>query len=163
MNHHNTMYDIMFQNFFLLFFGPGMDWKWMKAQAIAESALNPQAVSPVGAMGIMQIMPPTWEEIREALNLDDEPFIPHLNIKAGIYYNKRLYRVWKAETGIERLRFTFASYNAGLGNIIKAQRLADQSDIWASLALVLPRVTGRHAVETVNYIKRIEQIYREEL
>ena len=143
MNQYTTIYDSIFKSSSKLFFGPGMDWKLMKAQAIAESALNPQAVSPAGAMGIMQIMPSIWYGLSIYLNMFFEHFTHKINIKLGIYNNKRLYQIWKDETGMERLHFTFACYNAGLSNSLKAQRLAAQSDIWASLALVLPRDTGR--------------------
>jgi len=163
MSHYPTIYDSMFRTFTACFFADfPVDWRWLKAQAIAESGLDPLAVSPAGARGIMQIMPSTWAEVRAALDLADDPFDPHLSIKAGVYYAARQYRVWGDERGMERLRFMFASYNAGLGNIIKAQRMAKQSDTWASLAEALPLVTGEHARETINYIKRIEKI-REEL
>ncbi|MDH4317202.1 MAG: transglycosylase SLT domain-containing protein [Desulfobulbaceae bacterium] len=164
MNHYPTTYDPMFQAFTACFFADlPVDWQWLKAQAIAESGLDPLVVSPDGARGIMQIMPSTWAELRAALNLPDDPFDPHLSIKAGVYYAARLYRVWRKERGMERLRFMWASYNAGLGNILKAQRLASKPDTWASLAEVLPLVTGwDDAPETIKYIKNIEKI-REEL
>jgi soluble lytic murein transglycosylase-like protein len=63
-------------------------------------------VSGVGAMGLMQLMPGTWLEMRSALSLGADPFDPHDNIIAGAAYLKSMY-----------LRFgypgLFAAYNAG--------------------------------------------------
>ena len=120
MSGYPTKYDATFQRFTNQLFWSEIDWKWFKAQGIAESSINPLAISPAGSRGIMQIMPATFDEIRDTLNLPNDPFNYVISIKAGTYYNKRLYRVWKAEKGIERSRFTFASYNAGLANILKA-------------------------------------------
>jgi len=160
---YTTQYDWFFTMTASSYFkDTNIGWKWFKAQALAESSLNPSAVSPVGAMGLMQLMPFTWQEIRSSLGLRNDPYDPAINITAGIYYDRRIYDIWKAEKGLERIRYMFASYNAGLGNILKAQKLANIPDKWESLAEVLPKVTGRHAEETINYIKRIEN-YKKEL
>lgn len=135
------------------------DWRWIKAQAMAESNLYPRAVSPVGAMGLMQIMPATWAEICQQLGLDDNPYDPETNIKAGVYYMGRMYDIWRQEVGIERLRFAWGSYNAGAGNILKAQSIARPTYLWSSIVKTLPQVTGEHATETINYVKRIEENY----
>jgi soluble lytic murein transglycosylase-like protein len=155
----SSEYDAFFQRYSLEFFGPDVDWLWFKAQGIAESNLDPLAVSPVGAVGIMQLMPGTSAEMAERLDLDDLPFIPHININMGIGYDRRCFNIWKQESGMERLRFMFASYNAGPGNIIKAQRRAYVSNVWSSVAEMLPLITGHHADETINYVRRIEKIY----
>ena len=49
----------------------------------AESGGAPGAVSAKGAMGLMQLMPATWREIREQLALGDDPFDPRDNVLAG--------------------------------------------------------------------------------
>lgn len=164
-----TIYDEQFRAQAALYFGDAqiegkpIDWRWFKAQAMAESGLNPKVVSPVGARGIMQLMPDTFEECKDLLNLPDaEPFDPLMGIKLGIYYDRRMWRMWKAEVGLERLRFMFGSYNAGAGNIIKAQKRASPPDQWWAVARELPRVTGiGHARETRQYVKRIEAFYQE--
>ncbi len=113
--HWTDEYDRHFRKYSKHYFGPQKDWRWFKAQGIAESGLNPKAKSRVGAMGIMQIMPATMAEIRKKnptiLNSKD----PKWNIAAGIYYDRQLYKKWK-KTSVssgERLDFAFASYNAG--------------------------------------------------
>ena len=45
----------------------GVDWRLFKAQLAQESALNPIAVSYVGAQGIAQFMPRTWQEVKNDL------------------------------------------------------------------------------------------------
>jgi soluble lytic murein transglycosylase-like protein len=142
--------------------GQPLDWRWFKAQAMAESSMNPKAVSPAGAIGLMQLMPATSAEIARALNLPDQPFDPLLNIKFGIYYMLRMWRIFAQERDLERLRFAQGAYNAGAGSIIKAQNLANPPDQWWAIAQVLPRVTGiGNARQTTTYVKRVEAFYRE--
>jgi membrane-bound lytic murein transglycosylase F len=153
-------YDRLFRKYTKHYFGPHQDWRWFKAQAIAESGLDPDAKSPAGAVGIMQILPSTFEEIRR-----DNPYVvnitdPRWNIAAGIYYNRQLYRKWKNKKTLptgERLYFAFASYNAGLGNVLRAYRRAEQEhgDVKAWLQ-VAPHAPG----ETRHYVRRIDGLMR---
>jgi soluble lytic murein transglycosylase-like protein len=53
---------------------------WVRAVLRAESAGDPHAVSGAGAMGLMQLMPGTWKDVRRTLNLGGDPFDPHDNI-----------------------------------------------------------------------------------
>lgn len=154
-------YDGMFLRYSSRFFGDDFDWLWFKAQCKAESNYNPKAKSPVGAMGLMQLMPGTASEMSIRLDIPNNPYDPETNICMGIGYDKVCWNVWKKEVGVERLKFMFASYNAGTGNIIKAQNRALIKDKWDSLAQVLDQVTGRHAEETINYVARIERYYQQ--
>ena len=163
-----SIYDEQFQlqaaTFFntILVDGQPLDWRWLKAQALAESGLDSNAVSSCGAQGLMQLMPETMTEIAKELHLPNDPFDPLLNIKAGVYYDWKLLRIWKKEQGLERLRFMFASYNAGADNIIDAQKLASPTDKWWAVAKELPRITGiGNARQTTTYVKRIESFYRQ--
>ena len=116
--HWTDKYDRHFRKYSKYYFGPQKDWRWFKAQAIAESGLNHKAKSSAGAIGIMQIMPGTYREIQ-----DDNPHIkdigsPRWNIAAGIYYDRVLYKRWVSPPpGDERLFFAFGSYNAGYTRI----------------------------------------------
>ena len=51
-----------------------------------ESLGDPLALSPKGAMGVMQIMPDTWSELRSRYGLGADPYDPRDNIVAGAAY-----------------------------------------------------------------------------
>ena len=87
-------YDAHFRKYAKHYFGPGMDWRWFKAQAIAESGLKPDARSKSGARSIMQIMPGTFREIQKKNTHLKDVDSPRWNIAAGIYYDRQLYRKW---------------------------------------------------------------------
>ena len=144
-------YDPQFRKYSKRFFGPGFDWRWFKAQGIAESGLQENAESWVGAKGIMQIMPATLREIAEqselpVLDNDD----PGANIAAGIFYDRTLYERWDdIPQTRERLAFTFASYNGGRSRILRAQDACNTNCVlWA-------HVTGHAPDETRGYVARI--------
>ena len=56
-----------------------------------ESTNDPHALSPKGAMGLMQIMPKTWEELRARYALGADPYEPRDNILAGAAYLRELH------------------------------------------------------------------------
>ncbi|MEL7046228.1 MAG: transglycosylase SLT domain-containing protein [Pseudomonadota bacterium] len=159
-----TDYDSHFRKYSKRFFGIGFDWHYFKAQAIAESNLNPEAKSPVGAIGIMQLMPATFEEVSDKSEfvsgtLED----PRWNIAAGIWYNKYQFDYWQKGRALdERLKFMYGSYNAGRVTLRKAQRHAINRGlnprVWDSMHEALPLVTGRRSEETLNYVERIFEI-----
>ncbi|MGE4544215.1 MAG: transglycosylase SLT domain-containing protein [Pedobacter sp.] len=93
-------------------FGP-FGWLWICAQIWQESRFDPNAVSPVGAMGLMQLMPATAKELGVT-----DPFDPEQNINGGVFYLADQYRhMDEIPTYAERIRFALASYNGGRGNI----------------------------------------------
>ena len=144
-------YDALFRKYAKRFFGPGFDWRWFKAQGIAESGLQENAESWVGAKGIMQIMPATLREIAEKSDLpvlDNDD--PGANIAAGIFYDRTLYERWDdIPQTRERLAFTFASYNGGRSRILRAQDACNADCVlWA-------HVTGHAPDETRGYVARI--------
>lgn len=81
---------------------------WVRAVLRAESAGDPHAVSGAGAMGLMQLMPGTWKDVRRTLNLGSDPFDPHDNIAAGAAYLRWLHDRY-GDAGF------LAAYNAGPG------------------------------------------------
>ena len=81
---------------------------WVRAVLHAESAGDPHAVSGAGAMGLMQLMPGTWKDVRRTLNLGVDPFDPHDNIAAGAAYLRWLHDRY-GDAGF------LAAYNAGPG------------------------------------------------
>ena len=157
-------FDHYFSKYSKRYFGPAFDWKLFKAQAVAESRLNSKAKSHVGAKGIMQIMPKTFQEIkRKHPAIKGSDLQPRWNIAAGIYYNRSIWKLWRADrTFRDRLDFMFGSYNAGKGNILKAQKIAEKRNLnpnqWGSIEKTLPKITGKHSKETINYVQKIHLI-----
>ena len=84
-----------------------LDPALIRAVMRTESAFNAAAVSPVGAMGLMQLMPELAEEMGVA-----DPFDPRENIMGGAKYLRQLL---DAHQG--KIDLTLASYNAGPGNV----------------------------------------------
>ncbi|MEE9117211.1 MAG: transglycosylase SLT domain-containing protein [Calditrichia bacterium] len=157
-------YDQYFSKYSKRYFGVNFDWLYFKAQAVAESRLKAKAKSRVGAVGVMQIMPKTFKEIsRKNPNIKGTREQPRWNISAGIYYNRMIWKAWKADRSFQdRVNFMFGSYNAGKGNILKAQRIAKKKglnmNLWQSIEQTLPKVTGKRSEETIGHIRKINKI-----
>jgi soluble lytic murein transglycosylase-like protein len=86
--------------------------RWIFAVVRAESAFDPRATSPKGAMGLMQLMPQTWALMRARLGLGADPYDPHDNILAGTGYLRDLYDSF-GPAGF------LAAYNAGPGRYLE--------------------------------------------
>jgi membrane-bound lytic murein transglycosylase F len=155
--------DDTFRKYSKRFFGPGVDWRLFKAQGLAESGLNPDAVSRVGARGIMQLMPSTYQEVRSKSALIGEHINdPEWNIAAGIMYDRMLWKSWtSALDDSHRFQFVFGSYNAGMSYVQKAQKIAQDREldwrIWPSIEVVAPHVPRWRSEETITYVQRILQ------
>jgi len=154
-------YDDTFRKYTQRFFGPGYDWRIFKAQAMAESNLNMNAKSWVGARGLMQLMPSTFKEVRtknpEIVSIDK----PEWNIAAGIYYDRQLWKQWTDQQGNQGSQpFMLASYNAGRGTLLRAQDVARlrvlDPVVWASIQAVAPEVPRWRHEETLTYVERIQ-------
>ncbi|MEQ1516123.1 MAG: lytic transglycosylase domain-containing protein [Usitatibacteraceae bacterium] len=81
---------------------------WIRNVMRVESAGDSRAVSRAGAMGLMQIMPATWKELRARHRLGGDPFDPCDNILAGAAYLRELYDRYGSPGFL-------AAYNAGPG------------------------------------------------
>lgn len=157
-------FDPYFVKYTKRFFGPAFDWRHFKAQAVAESRLKPEARSRVGAAGLMQIMPRTFKEIsRKNPAIKGTRTHPRWNIAAGIYYDRMLWKFWKSRRPFQdRLAFMLGSYNAGKGNILKAQKIATKQgldpNLWASIQSTLSKITGKRSRETLGYVQKVHKI-----
>jgi D-alanyl-D-alanine carboxypeptidase len=109
----------------------GVPGQWIRAVMRQESGGQEQAVSPVGAMGLMQVMPETYEGLRERYGLGDDPYDPHNNILAGTAYIREMYDRFGAPGFL-------AAYNAG----------PDRVDAYLAGGSGLPD-------ETVNYLASV--------
>ncbi|MEM9971414.1 MAG: lytic transglycosylase domain-containing protein [Pseudomonadota bacterium] len=101
--------------------------RWISAVMHAESAGNARAVSSAGAMGLMQIMPGTWAELRAAHGFGADPFDRRENILAGAAYLRQMYDQFGAPGFL-------AAYNAGPGRYAEHLRTGR----------TLPRETRRY-------------------
>ena len=146
-----NQYDEHFKKYAKRYFGPHFDWRWFKAQAIAESHLKPDALSPVGAIGLMQVMPRTFADIQQENPHFLDLRTPRWNIAAGIWYDRYLYRqaIWEPLADDEQLLLAFAGYNSGLGGALRAFRATPKpADSWS-------RVSPQAPKETQGYVARI--------
>lgn len=162
---YSKKYDSDFKKYSKRYFGPGFDYKWFKAQSIAESNLDPFAESPVGAKGLMQIMPATAIEIQNEQPWILNPFETRWNIASGIYYDKKLYTQWSAPRPFkDRMSFTLASYNCGLGNVLKAQNLCIKENklnpnLWINIIKYANKISTWKHKETLAYVTKIHNLY----
>lgn len=136
---------------------PGVPWRLYKAQLWQESRLDPAARSPAGAEGLAQFMPATAAEIWPLLGyglVDRRAVAPA--IEAGAFYMGRLRRSWSSpRPWADRHQLALASYNAGLGHILAAQKACHGALLYAPIMACLPQITGAHARETLNYAPAI--------
>ena len=86
----------------------GIPIAWIRAVMRAESAGEPRAVSSAGAVGLMQIMPATWTDLRARHGLGRDPYDPRDNILAGTAYLRELHDRYGSPGFL-------AAYNAGPG------------------------------------------------
>lgn len=145
----------------------GTDWRLLKAQLSAESNLNPGAKSEAGAMGIAQFMPETWYQIQEEMDIAPHitPYDANCAIPAAAYYMEKLCKKWSFEREeADRYCLALASYNAGFGNLLKAQKLAGGAAEYNVIIAQLHKITGdKNAKQTRDYVKRIFKIFGEYL
>ena len=123
----------------------GIPVTWIRALMRAESANDARAVSPKGAMGLMQIMPDTWAYLRARYRLGGDPFDPRENIIAGTAYMRELYDRYGAPGFL-------AAYNAGPGRY--DEHLANGRPLPAEtrgyLAQLAPLVGSEPSAAAVN-------------
>ena len=111
--------------------------QWVRAVMQQESGGQEQAVSPVGAMGLMQVMPETYAGLHARYGLGDDPYDPHNNILAGTAYIREMYERFGAPGFL-------AAYNAGPdrvnGYLAGTAELPDETVNY--LAAVTPNLGG---------------------
>jgi membrane-bound lytic murein transglycosylase MltF len=131
----------------------------LMAQGYQESELNQSKRSPVGAVGVMQVMPATGKEMRVGDINEIEP-----NIHAGVKFLRAMMNDYYANEPMDRFNkglFAFASYNAGPGRVRQLRKLAAQRgldpNVWFNnVELVAAEKIGR---ETVTYVSNIYKYY----
>jgi membrane-bound lytic murein transglycosylase MltF len=136
-----------------------MDTLLMAAQGYQESRLDQNAKSHVGAVGVMQVMPATGQELKVG---DINKIDP--NIHAGVKYVRFMMDKYYANEPMSPLNkglFTFASYNAGPARIAQLRKIAKERgldpNIWfGNVEQIASEKIGR---ETVTYVSNIYKYY----
>jgi membrane-bound lytic murein transglycosylase MltF len=136
-----------------------VDWLLMAAQGYQESQLNQSIKSPVGAIGVMQVMPATGKELGVGDITQVGP-----NINAGIKYMRWMidrYYGKEPMTKLDKALFAFASYNAGAGRISQlrkeaAKRGLDPNVWFHNVEYVAAEKIG---AETVTYVSNIYKYF----
>ena len=129
------------------------------AQGYQDSELRQEARSPVGAIGVMQVMPATGKDMRTGDITQIEP-----NIHAGVKFGRAMMNEYYANepmTPLNKGLFTFAAYNAGPGRIRQLRRLSAERgldpNVWFNnVELLTAEKIGR---ETVTYVSNIYKYY----
>jgi len=121
----------------------GVPALWLRFVMQAESAGDANAVSPKGAMGLMQIMPETYARLRQAYGWGADPFQPRDNILAGAAYLREMYDRYGAPGFL-------AAYNAGPGryedHLATGRSLPEETQLY--LARLAPLVADVQAGST---------------
>jgi membrane-bound lytic murein transglycosylase MltF len=136
-----------------------LDYLLMAAQGYQESTLDHSVKSPVGAIGVMQIMPPTGRDLKVGDITQLEP-----NIHGGVKYMRFMMDQYFKDEPMDDLNkalMTFASYNAGPGRVRQLRREAAQrgldANVWFNnVERVASERIGR---ETVTYVSNIFKYY----
>jgi membrane-bound lytic murein transglycosylase MltF len=136
-----------------------VDWVLMAAQGYQESQLNQAVRSPVGAIGVMQVMPATGKDLKVGDITETEA-----NIHAGVKYMRWMidnYYGKEPMTKLDKALFAFASYNAGAGRISQlrkeaARRGLDPNVWFHNVEYVAAEKIG---AETVTYVANIYKYY----
>ena len=149
----------------------GFDWPLIVAMMYRESRFDPGVVSWAGARGLMQVLPATAQRFGIS-DLDS----PEGSILAGVRMLGWLYERMQSDLPVpDRTWFSLAAYNAGLGHLIDARKLAGElgldPDRWfdnvekAMLLLSRPEYyrNARHGyvrgIETVTYVRDVRELY----
>jgi membrane-bound lytic murein transglycosylase MltF len=136
-----------------------LDYLLMAAQGFQESGLDQNAKSGAGAIGVMQVMPATGQELKVGDITQAEA-----NIHAGVKYIRFMMDQYFKDEPMDNLNkalFTFASYNAGPGRIRQLRKEAEKRgldpNVWfGNVEQVASERIGR---ETVTYVSNIYKYY----
>lgn len=115
----------------------GVDTDLVRAVIKAESNFNHRAVSPKGALGLMQLMPLTAQEMSV-----QDPFDPADNIYGGVQYLKRLLAMFKGDVPL-----ALAAYNAGPERVASTNRIPSIEE------------TQYYVQKVLNYFRKYKKNY----
>lgn len=117
----------------------GLEWQLVAALAWSESSFNPRAESKAGAKGLMQLMPPTWQEWSAKVGGTDIVNPSH-NLRVGTAYLAWLIRYYKGDT-----YKAVIAYNFGPGNVDQGVKPPQGTIVYAERVLM-----GRDLLKAVG-------------
>jgi len=121
--------------------------QWIRSVMRVESAGEVRARSQKGAMGLMQIMPQTWSELRARYDLGADPYAPRDNILAGTAYIRELYQRFGAPGFL-------AAYNAGPtryeNHLATGRSLPDETQDY--VAILAPMIGGKQVSGKISAV-----------
>lgn len=122
----------------------GIPEHWIRAVRRVESDGDVRAISTAGALGLMQVMPDTWTELRTRYGLGRDPYDPRDNILAGTAYLREMHDRYGSPGFL-------AAYNAGPGRY--EEYLAGRplpAETRAYVAILAPLVGGGELAPTTR-------------
>lgn len=169
-------YDTIFRNCADSVF----DWKLLAAVAYSESRFKDSLVSDMGATGLMQIVPRTYERMLRRMELPDTiERTNELDVRVAVFLMHEIGAKFPFVTDEnEKLNFILASYNSGTGHVLDAARYArahgmDRSS-WKDVSSVLSRMNQEsvytdsvcrngsfNAGPTLRYVRYVQNKYKE--
>ena len=136
----------------------GLDSGFVAAMAYEESRFDPKAVSPAGAIGLMQIMPSTGKSMARRLGIrrfsSSNLFNPELNIRLGCYYISQLMKTFKGQ-----LELVAAAYNGGPGRVNGWIKRFGDEEIDEFVEDIPYPETRRHVKKTIATYEIYRTIY----
>lgn len=119
-----SAYDDLFRRYSS---SAGWDWRLLAAMCYQESGFDPNAISSMGAQGLMQLLPSTADAMGVPA---DKHFDPEQNIAAAARYIRQVGQSFQGiKDADERIRFTLAAYNGGVGHVEDARMLARKAGL----------------------------------
>ena len=146
-----------------------LDWRLVASIIFAESSFRKNVTSHAGARGLMQLMPVVLQEQRTV-----NGYHPENNIRAGVRHLQKKLRLLKGKSPEDILQLSLAAYNAGLGHVRDAQRLAirlgKDPHRWKDVEKMLSHLENPkyfenaqfgyvRGSETIQYVKRVMTRY----
>lgn len=126
-----------------------------------ESAFNAKAVSKAGALGLMQLMPATIEDLNGQGAAIRDPFNAEQNIGGGTRYLKWLYDEMAGVQPRYRWALTLAAYNGGIGRVKRAMaKRGGEKASYHAIAPLLPRETQGYVPAVLRHQERYKALFK---
>ena len=141
-NSYDSIYRASVREFYPTRFNTHDEWCWLKCQAEIESGQRGDAVSPVGAEGVLQLTPPAIEDVVNAYGINVDARNERENITAAAAYMSILFKKFNADRNKKCHReVTQAANNCGFGCFLKAQIRAGGANCMPEIEHELPKET----------------------